>query len=75
MPKSKLRKNRKTGIQRIMSTTVKTFKEVYLTVKGKRLIAGHGLTKETKQAIYDLYGKNRYTINPAKVVKTITHRI
>lgn len=73
MPKSRLRKNRKTRIQYILSAPAKVFKEIYLTVKGQRLMASTHLTKETKQAIFDLYGKNRYTRNDVSIVKVIKH--
>jgi hypothetical protein len=75
MPKSRVRKNKKNRVQRVLSAPRKVFKEIYLTVKGVRLMLSHGLTVDTRQEIHRLYSRNRYTINPdAKVIKVITHQ-
>ena len=57
--------------QVIYSAKRKIFKEKYLTPKGVRLLNRGRFSKEE---IWKLYGKNRYTINPeAKPVKQIKH--
>ena len=59
--------------QVVYSEPQRILKEKYLSPKGKRLFAD-AKTKEEKDFIWKLYGKNRYILNPnAKPIKTITH--
>ena len=64
-------KTRKAYTQSVLSEKGKTFKESYLTPKGKRLLAEGKITKEEAN---NKYRKNRYVTNPnASVITHIKH--